>query len=99
MKTHIRVRAEGTGVMLKTLVTFLVLFYDSKADMDGALALIAFAMGQLSYSLCLLGVYLSHYGFSALFPISPSTRSVGSFHLLPSLIPCEVRRTVPSTMG
>ncbi|KAJ7915534.1 Rft protein-domain-containing protein [Mycena leptocephala] len=73
MKTHIRVRAEGTGVMLKTLVTFLVLFYDSKADMDGALALIAFAMGQLSYSLCLLGVYLSHYGFSALFPASPST--------------------------
>ncbi|KAJ6546967.1 Rft protein-domain-containing protein [Mycena capillaripes] len=68
MKTHIRVRGEGMGVVSKTLVTFLVLFYDSKADMDGALALLAFALGQLSYSLCLHVVYLSHYSFSALFP-------------------------------
>ncbi|KAJ7491225.1 Rft-1-domain-containing protein [Mycena latifolia] len=72
-KTHIRVRAEGTGVMTKTLVTFLVLLYDSKTEMDGALALMAFALGQLSYSLCILLVYLSHYGFSALFPtLTPS---------------------------
>ncbi|KAJ7168323.1 Rft protein-domain-containing protein [Mycena crocata] len=64
-KTHVRVRAEGTGVVCKTLVTFLVLLYDWKEDMDGALALMAFAMGQLSYSLCLLCVYLSHYGLLA----------------------------------
>ncbi|KAJ7090353.1 Rft protein-domain-containing protein [Mycena belliarum] len=70
-KTHIRVRAEGLGVMSKTLVTFIVLLYDSKAEMDGFLALMAFAMGQLSYSLCLLLVYLWHYGFSALLPATP----------------------------
>ncbi|KAJ7702201.1 Rft protein-domain-containing protein [Mycena rosella] len=69
-KTHVRVRAEGTGVVSKTLVTVLVLLYDSKAEMDGALALMAFALGQLSYALCVLLVYLSHYGFSALFPAS-----------------------------
>ncbi|KAJ6606401.1 Rft-1-domain-containing protein, partial [Mycena vulgaris] len=75
-KTHVRVRAEGTGVMFKTFVTFLVLLYDSKAEMDGALALMAFAMGQLSYSLCLLLMYLSHYGFSALFPASAARGAV-----------------------
>ncbi|KAJ7460938.1 Rft protein-domain-containing protein [Mycena galericulata] len=78
MKTHIRVRAEGMGITLKTLVTFLVLLYDSKAGMDGDLALMAFAMGQLSYSLCLLLVYLSHYGFSALFPVSSWTSARGA---------------------
>ncbi|KAJ7611578.1 Rft protein-domain-containing protein [Roridomyces roridus] len=69
-KTHVRVRAEGMGVVFKTLSTFLVLLYDSRANMNGALALMAFAAGQLSYSLCLMLVYLSEYGFSALFPSS-----------------------------
>ncbi|KAF7353695.1 hypothetical protein MVEN_01054400 [Mycena venus] len=68
MKTHIRVRAEGMGITAKTLATYLVLLYDFKANMDGDLALLAFAMGQLSYSLVVLVIYLSHYGFSALFP-------------------------------
>ncbi|KAJ7349075.1 Rft protein-domain-containing protein [Mycena albidolilacea] len=68
MKTHIRVRAEGMAIASKTLVTYLVLLYDSKAKLNGDLALLAFALGQLSYSLLLLAVYLSHYGFTALFP-------------------------------
>ncbi|KAJ7722286.1 Rft protein-domain-containing protein [Mycena maculata] len=72
MKTGIRVGAEGAGITFKTFVTFLVLFYDSQAGLKGYLALMAFAMGQLSYSLSLLLVYLSHYGFSALFPTSIS---------------------------
>ncbi|KAJ7771594.1 Rft protein-domain-containing protein [Mycena metata] len=72
MKTHVRVRAEGMGITMKTFVTFIVLLYDSKAQLDGDLALIAFAMGQLAYSLCLLVVYLSHYGLSALLPASAS---------------------------
>ncbi|KAJ6500598.1 Rft protein-domain-containing protein [Mycena sanguinolenta] len=71
MKTHIRVRAEGMGITTKTLVTYLVLLYDFKTEMAGDLALIAFAVGQLAYSLILLVVYLSHYGFPALFPASP----------------------------
>ncbi|KAF7359236.1 Oligosaccharide translocation protein RFT1 [Mycena sanguinolenta] len=71
MKTHIRVRAEGMGITAKTLITYLVLLYDSKTKLDGDLALIAFALGQLAYSLILLLVYLSHYGFPALLPASP----------------------------
>ncbi|KAJ7221716.1 Rft-1-domain-containing protein [Mycena pura] len=70
MKTHLRVRAEGTGVIFKTLVTVLVLLYDTKMRMDGTLALMAFAAGQLSYSLCLWVVYVWHYGLSALLPSS-----------------------------
>ncbi|KAJ7273072.1 Rft protein-domain-containing protein [Mycena rebaudengoi] len=73
MKMHVRVRAEGTGVMCKTLVTFLVLLYDSRSGRDGDLALTSFGLGQLAYSLCLLLVYLSHYGFSSLFPVSLPT--------------------------
>ncbi|KAF7294685.1 Oligosaccharide translocation protein RFT1 [Mycena indigotica] len=74
MKTHIRFRAEGSGVMAKTVTTFLVLFYDSKAGMNGALALVAFAWGQLSYSFCVMAVYLAHYGLSSLFPKKTSLR-------------------------
>lgn len=85
MKTRIRVTAEGMGVMSKTFITFLVLFYDSKADMGGDLALMAFAMGQLSYSLCLLLVYLSHYGFSALFPASRFVLFLAFYEPLSSL--------------
>ncbi|CAK5280946.1 unnamed protein product [Mycena citricolor] len=68
MKTHIRVRAEGAGVMFKTLITFLVLFCDSRFVLDGKLALAAFALGQLAYALTLLVVYVGHFGIAALFP-------------------------------
>ncbi|KAF7305153.1 hypothetical protein MKEN_01230500 [Mycena kentingensis (nom. inval.)] len=65
MKTHVRFRAEGSGVMARTFVTFLVLLYDARRQ-GGELALVAFAVGQLSYALCVLGVYLAHYGVVAL---------------------------------
>ncbi|KAK7035777.1 Rft protein-domain-containing protein [Favolaschia claudopus] len=77
-KTHIRVSAEGMGVTLKTCVTYAVLLYDSAAKLDGRLALLAFALGQLSYSLVLLLVYLSHYGISVLFPKSAQKGTVES---------------------
>jgi len=64
LRTAIRVRAEGLAVILKTTVTFLVLYFDPSRD--GTRALIAFALGQLAYAMTLLAVYLLHYGVNHL---------------------------------
>ncbi|KAI0333099.1 Rft-1-domain-containing protein [Cubamyces sp. BRFM 1775] len=49
LRFHVRVRAEGTAVMLKTITTFLVLV---AAPDDWAL--VAFALGQTAYGLTML---------------------------------------------
>ena len=49
LRFHVRVRAEGTAVMLKTIVTFLVLVGTSEEW-----ALVAFALGQTAYGLAML---------------------------------------------
>ncbi|KAJ2984746.1 hypothetical protein NUW54_g10397 [Trametes sanguinea] len=49
LRFHVRVRAEGTAVMLKTVVTFLVLI-----SMSEEWALLAFALGQAAYGLAML---------------------------------------------
>ncbi|KAI9069461.1 Rft-1-domain-containing protein [Trametes sanguinea] len=49
LRFHVRVRAEGTAVMLKTVVTFLVLI-----SMSEEWALVAFALGQAAYGLAML---------------------------------------------
>ncbi len=54
-------KAEGLGVTGKTVVTFLVLYYDSKQGANGDLVLLAFALGQL-YSVCVLLKYINSYG-------------------------------------
>ncbi|KAG6878046.1 hypothetical protein C0993_000369 [Termitomyces sp. T159_Od127] len=64
LMTGIRVRAEGLGITSKTVVTFLVLVYDMRSGGEGALALIAFAGGQLVYGATVLGTYLAAYGSS-----------------------------------
>ncbi|TBU53963.1 Rft protein-domain-containing protein [Dichomitus squalens] len=53
LRFHVRVRAEGTAVMLKTIVTFLVLV---AAPED--YALVAFALGQTAYGLTMLILFL-----------------------------------------
>ncbi|TBU29309.1 Rft-1-domain-containing protein [Dichomitus squalens] len=53
LRFHVRVRAEGTAVMLKTIVTFLVLV---AAPED--YALVAFALGQTAYGLTMLISFL-----------------------------------------
>jgi len=69
LKTHVRVKAEGTGIMTKSIVTFLVLLYDvRKVDGQGKLALLAFALGQLAYSVTCWMVYLGYLGASPLWP-------------------------------
>ncbi|KAG6855616.1 hypothetical protein H0H87_000251 [Tephrocybe sp. NHM501043] len=59
LRTGVRVRAEGLGITAKTVVTFLVLVYDFRSGGDGALALIAFAAGQLAYGAAVLATYLT----------------------------------------
>lgn len=68
LMTGIRVRAEGLGITSKTVVTFLVLIYDHRSGGDGALALIAFAGGQLAYGATVLGTYLAAYGVDSWWP-------------------------------
>jgi oligosaccharide translocation protein RFT1 len=69
LKTNVRVRAEGSGITAKSVVTFLVLMYDvKKGDGQGKLALFAFALGQLAYSLACLVVYLGYFGAGTLWP-------------------------------
>jgi len=67
LKTSVRVRAEGLGIILKNITTFLILFHDSKND-QGDLALVAFAMGQLIYSLAMIVAYMYYFGPTVIFP-------------------------------
>ncbi|KAJ8694394.1 Oligosaccharide translocation protein rft1 [Pleurotus ostreatus] len=55
LKTAVRVRAKGLGVGAKSLMTFLILFYDSRLSTKppGYFALFAFAGGQMAYSIVL----------------------------------------------
>nr|VWO98028.1 PvdL [Ganoderma boninense] len=53
LRFHVRVRAEGTAVMLKTITTFVVLV---AAPED--YALVAFALGQTAYGLTMLVSFL-----------------------------------------
>ncbi|KAL0952359.1 hypothetical protein HGRIS_006638 [Hohenbuehelia grisea] len=63
MKTAVRVRAEGLGVGAKSLMTFLILFYDSRLSTQppGSFALFAFAGGQMAYSIVLFVTYVYNY--------------------------------------
>ena len=56
LKLKVRVRAEGTAVVSKSVITFLVL-----ASASGEWALVAFAAGQAAYGLSLLVVFLGVY--------------------------------------
>jgi len=64
---HARVRAEGLGITIKSLATFLILLFDSKVG-NGNLALIAFAVGQLLYSVAVLMTYLFYFGLTTMHP-------------------------------
>jgi oligosaccharide translocation protein RFT1 len=68
LQTQIRVTAEGAGVTVKTLTTFLVLYYDTRIIRSHKLALLAFAVGQLAYSCTLLLVYVVSCGAALLSP-------------------------------
>ncbi|KAH7889871.1 Rft protein-domain-containing protein [Phlebopus sp. FC_14] len=70
VRTGIRVRAEGAGISTKTLVTYAILLYERKSlSGSGPLALIAFALGQLSYSIVVFIIYLLHMPKSPIWPV------------------------------
>lgn len=63
LRTKVRVRAEGLGITGKALITFFMLVYDTRrGEGQGALALLAFAGGQLTYGVIVLLTYLTFYG-------------------------------------
>lgn len=74
VRTGARVRAEGLGITCKTLVTYLVLLYDSTRPDSGEFALIAFALGQLAYSSVVFVSYVYQMGYPTFWPTRLATR-------------------------
>lgn len=67
--TGVRVKAEGTGVTGKTIVTCAILWADSTRGVDaGDYALLAFAFGQLAYSVLVFVTYYAHFRAFYLWP-------------------------------
>jgi hypothetical protein len=64
LRTYVRVRAEGVGILVKTGVTFLVILLGERNKSTSAL--LAFALGQLSYAVVLLLSYITTYGLAPL---------------------------------
>ncbi|OJA11584.1 hypothetical protein AZE42_01937 [Rhizopogon vesiculosus] len=75
VRTGVRVRAEGLGITCKTLVTYLVLLYDSTRPDPGDFALVAFALGQLAYSAIVFLSYVYQMGYPTFWPTRLVTRS------------------------
>ncbi|KAG7440105.1 Rft-1-domain-containing protein [Guyanagaster necrorhizus] len=72
LNTGIRLRAEGLAIVGKSAITFLVLFLDPhRDDSQQHRALLAFALGQTFYSLCVWAIYVAHYGRQYLYPKRP----------------------------
>ncbi|KAJ7590923.1 Rft-1-domain-containing protein [Mycena floridula] len=88
LETHVRVRAEGLGVMVKTVVTFLVLLYDTRSHTETSLALLSFAAGQLTYATTVLGMYTWYYGPPRVWPK----------HMDPSLLTLSMTLTLQSVI-
>lgn len=81
LHTDVRVRAEGLGIIFKTITTYLILLYDSNSRHPGELALIAFALGQLAYSASVFLAYKLRFPEANLWPVSlpepqPTSKSV-----------------------
>lgn len=56
-RTSVRVRAEGLGILSKTALTYLALLLDSHLG-EQDFTLVAFALGQVTYSLVIFIIYL-----------------------------------------
>jgi oligosaccharide translocation protein RFT1 len=66
LRTSLRVRGEGAGIVMKTAVTFFVIFLGQRGSVKDEYALVAFALGQFAYALTLFLTYTRYYGFNAL---------------------------------
>lgn len=74
VRTGARVRAEGLGITCKTLVTYIVLLYDSTRPDSGEFALVAFALGQFAYSSVVFFSYVYQMGYPTFWPTRLATR-------------------------
>ncbi|KAF8894999.1 Rft protein-domain-containing protein [Gymnopilus junonius] len=86
LKTGTRVRAEGLGITTRSVTTFLVLLYDAKRGSGGDLALLAFAVGQLMYSVVMFATYVVYLGGSYMRPRRPPLLSSKSSEQYKSLL-------------
>lgn len=91
VRTGARVRAEGLGITCKTLVTYLVLLYDSTRPDSGEFALVAFALGQSAYSSVVFFSYVYQMGYPTFWPTrlairqsSKATASRSTFYRIAS---------------
>ena len=100
VRTDVRVRAEGLGIIVKTITTYLTLLYDSKYRQPGELALMAFALGQLAYSATVFGVYKSQFPESSLSPVSlPERQRASGCVPYPSDFPVSPALSLKSTVS
>ncbi|KAI6019713.1 Rft protein-domain-containing protein [Pisolithus orientalis] len=73
-RTSVRVRAEGLGISSKTAVTYLALLLDTYLG-EQKFTLIAFALGQITYSSIIFVIYLLEMPDSRLLPVRLSLTS------------------------
>jgi len=84
LKTNVRIRAEGFGITAKSILTFLILVYDSREG-NGDFALVAFAVGQLAYSVVMFLTYVASFGWGIIRPKRPSSPRHALFTLQRSI--------------
>ncbi|KIY72123.1 Rft-1-domain-containing protein [Cylindrobasidium torrendii FP15055 ss-10] len=78
LDTRIRLRAEGIAVVGRSVVTLLVMYTDPLKDSPTQnRALLAFALGQAFYAVCVEVIYLLHYGAAYLYPRKPELNKDG----------------------
>ena len=68
LQFNVRVRAEGSAIVSKTIITFVILVVA-----PSKWALVAFASGQTAYGFIILASYLHAYGRRSLFRIRKVT--------------------------
>lgn len=74
LRVGLRVRAEGTAVVLKTITTLAVLLCCGKEW-----SLVSFALGQTVYASTILATYLKEYGLRMrLIPVKVVTKLHGT---------------------
>lgn len=77
-RTNVRVRAEGLGILSKTALTYLALLLDRHLG-EQKFTLVAFALGQVTYSLVVFIIYLVDMPDLRFLPVRLSQASSRSF--------------------
>ncbi|KAI6036804.1 Rft protein-domain-containing protein [Pisolithus microcarpus] len=77
-RTSVRVRAEGLGILSKTALTYLALLLDRHLG-EQKFTLVAFALGQVTYSLVIFIIYLVDMPDLRFLPVRLSQASSPSF--------------------